>query len=73
MTDQAATLVAVGLVLAFIGGALGSRVLGAYRSLRGAQRAVKLATGAMRATRLRWLIWAAIIFAVARLWMHGFL
>jgi hypothetical protein len=72
VTDHAAALVAVGLVLAFMGGALGSRVLGTYRSLRGAQRAVKLATGAMRAARLRWLIWAVIIFAVAWPWMHGY-
>ena len=72
MTDHAATLIAVGLVLAFIGGALGSRLLGAYRSLRGAQRAVGLATVGMRAARLRWLICAAIIFAVAWPWMHGY-
>jgi hypothetical protein len=25
----------------------------------------------MRAARLRWLIWAAIIFAVGWLWIHG--
>jgi hypothetical protein len=26
----------------------------------------------MRAARLRWLMWAAIVFAVAWLWMHGY-
>lgn len=72
MSDLAATWVAVGLVLAFAGGALGSRVLGAYRSLEGAKLAVKLTTASMRAARLRWLIWAVIVFVPLWLWIHGY-
>ena len=70
MTDLEATWTAVGCTLAFAGGALGSRLLGAYRSLEGAKLAVKLTTGAMRAARLRWLIWAVIVFVPAWLWIH---
>ena len=62
---------AIGLVLAFVGGLLTSRVLAGYRAMYGAQDGAKAVTGLMRAARLRWLIWAAIIFAVGWLWIHG--
>jgi hypothetical protein len=62
---------AIGLVLAFMGGALGSRLLAAYRSMHGSQALAKGATTGMRAVRLRWLIWAAVIFVIFWLWIHG--
>jgi hypothetical protein len=71
VTDHEAALVAIGLVLAFMGGALGSRLLAAYRSMYGQQSALRLAIAGMRAARLRWLIWAVVIFAIGWLWIHG--
>lgn len=62
---------AIGLVLAFVGGLLTSRVLAGYRAMYGAQNGTKALTSAMRAARLRWLIWGVIIFAVGWLWIHG--
>jgi hypothetical protein len=64
-------MLAIGLVLAFIGGALGSRMLAGYRSINTGKGLTKGAVDTMRAARLRWLIWAAIIFAVGWLWIHG--
>jgi hypothetical protein len=71
VNDHGDGLIAIGLVLAFIGGALGSRLLAAYRFMNSAKAGAKAAAGGMRALRLRWLFWAVIIFAVAWLWMHG--
>jgi hypothetical protein len=73
MNDHGDGLIAIGLVLAFIGGALGSRLMAAYRFMNGAKAGAKAAAGGMRALRLRWLFWAVIIFAVAWLWLHGHL
>ena len=64
-------MLALGLLLAFIGGALGSRMLAGYRSINSSKGLVKGATTNMRAARLRWLIWAVITFAILWLWMHG--
>jgi hypothetical protein len=64
-------MLVIGLVLAFIGGALGSRLLAAYRSMYGSQGFAKGAITGMRAARLRWLLWAAVIFVVFWLWIHG--
>jgi hypothetical protein len=64
-------MLAVGLVLAFIGGALGSRMLAGYRSINSSKGLVKGAVSGMRAARLRWLIWAVIIFVIFWLWIHG--
>ena len=64
-------MLALGLLLAFIGGALGSRMLAGYRSINSSKGLVKGATRTMRAARLRWLIWAVIIFALLWLWVHG--
>lgn len=64
-------MLAVGLVLAFIGGALGSRMLAGYRSINSSNSLVKGAVTTMRAARLRWLIWAVIIFVIFWLWIHG--
>ena len=72
MTDYGAMALAVGLVLAFAGGVLGTKVMSAYRAMYGAKRAAQLATAAMRAARLRWLLWAVIVFAIAWPWLHGF-
>ncbi len=71
MSDQTATLVAIGLTLAFVGGVLGTKLMSGYRAMYGAQRAVRLSTAAMRAARLRWAGWAAVIFAIGWLWIHG--
>ena len=71
MNDHGDGLIAIGLVLAFIGGALGSRLLAAYRFMNSAKAGAKSAAGGMRALCLHWLFWAVIVFAVAWLWMHG--
>lgn len=71
MTDHAAALIAIGLTLAFVGGVLGTKLMSAYRAMYGAQLAVRLTTAAMRAARLRWAMWAVIIFAIGWLWVHG--
>jgi hypothetical protein len=71
MNDHGDGLIAIGLVLAFIGGALGSRLLAAYRFMNSAKSGAKAAAGGMRALRLNWLFWAVIVFAVAWLWLHG--
>ncbi|HEY2519027.1 MAG TPA: hypothetical protein VGJ19_02880 [Streptosporangiaceae bacterium] len=39
--------------------------------MNGAKTAGGLATSAMRAARLRWLIWAVITFSIGWLWVHG--
>jgi hypothetical protein len=70
MNDHGDALLAIGLVLAFIGGALGSRLLAAYRFMSSAKAGAKAATGGMRALRLSWLMWAVVIFAFAWLWLH---
>jgi hypothetical protein len=64
-------MLAIGLVLAFIGGALGSRVLAAYRSINTGKGLTKGAVNSMRAARLRWLFWAVVAFGVGWLWIHG--
>jgi hypothetical protein len=51
-------LLAIGLVLAFTGGVLGSKLIAAYQALNGVKSGARLAAGTMRAARLRWLIWA---------------
>ena len=71
MNDHGDALIAVGLVLAFIGGMLGSRLIAAYRFMDSAKNGAKVATGVMRAARLRWLFWGVIIFAFGWLWIHG--
>jgi hypothetical protein len=71
MNDHGDGLIAIGLVLAFIGGALGSRLLAAYRFMNSAKAGAKAAAGGMRLLRLNWLFWAVIVFAVGWLWLHG--
>ena len=71
MNDHGDGLIAIGLVLAFIGCALGSRLLAAYRFMNSAKSGARAAAGGMRAQRLNWLFWAAIVFAVGWLWLHG--
>ncbi|MBV9792558.1 MAG: hypothetical protein JO016_01350 [Actinobacteria bacterium] len=71
MGDHGDGLLAAGLVLAFIGGVLGARLLGAYQAMNGAKAGARAAARAMRAMRLRWLFWAVVAFAVFWLWIHG--
>jgi hypothetical protein len=71
MGDHGDALIAIGLVLAFVGGVLGSKLMAAYQAMNGVKAGAKAVTSAMRAMRLRWLFWAVIAFAVAWLWIHG--
>jgi hypothetical protein len=48
MNDHGDGLIAIGLVLAFIGGALGSRLLAAYRFMNSAKAGAKSAAGVDR-------------------------
>lgn len=72
MSDHAATLLALGLTLAFATGVLWARFARAMSDLDGARAGVRRALGLMRAARLRFLFVAVIIFAIAWPWLHGY-
>ena len=73
MTDHAAALLAAGLTLALIVGVFSEKLMQAYRDLYAAQARLRLATRLMRAARLRWAMWAAVVFAIGWLWVHAYL
>ncbi len=73
MSDLAATYLALGLTLALIVGVFSEKLAQAYRDLYAAQARLRLAKILMRAARLRWTFWAAVVFAVGWLWIHGHL
>lgn len=72
VTDHTAALLAVGLLIAFFLGVLGTKFMRALRGMYVAQAAAKAATSGMRSARLRLLILAVIIFAIAWPWLHGY-
>ena len=72
MTDYAAALLAAGLLIAFLLGMLGAKFMRALRSMYSAQDLAKGAASGMRSARLRLVILAAIIFAIAWPWLHGY-
>ncbi len=73
MSDLAATYLALGLTLALIVGVVSEKLLQAYRDLYSAQARLRAVTRVMRAARLRWAGWAAMVFAVGWLWMRRYL
>lgn len=72
MTDHAAALLAAGLLIAFLLGMLGAKFMRALRSMYSAQDLAKGATSGMRSARLRLVLLAAVIFAIAWPWLHGY-
>ena len=71
MTDHAAALLAAGLTLALFTGVLGAKFMQSMRDLYQAQGRLRNARTGMRSARLRFLLLAAVLFAIAWPWLHG--
>jgi len=71
VSDHAATYLALGLTLAVVVGVYGEKLMQAYRDIYSLRARLRGAKRIMRAARLRWALWAAVVFAIGWLWIHG--
>jgi hypothetical protein len=73
VSDHAATALAVGLTLALGVGIYGERLAQSYRDIWSLRARLRNTKRVMRALRLRWAMWAAVVFAIGYLWIHQYL